>query len=242
MDQSFGPQLPGYFDFTLRFEQIFFAIVPSAIAILAALFFARKLATHSCQVRPGWLLWLKLAGGTAIGALHLAGIVLWKRSEFHSGYSLAASILSFIAALCNLLTLHAGHTRYLHPSAFLSLFFTITMLFDIAITRSLYMRHLETLGAIQAVIAVSKFCLASLEEVSKRQLFHSETLRAILGGETVAGFWNRSFFFWANLMLAQGFRKDLTVDGLPELDPKFHAPVLYDRFQEHWTRGSYTQP
>lgn len=35
-DDDFGPKLPGYFDFTLVFEQSLFSLLPASVFILAA--------------------------------------------------------------------------------------------------------------------------------------------------------------------------------------------------------------
>lgn len=242
MDQHFGPQLPGHFDFTLLFEQYIFAMLPSAVAILTAPMYALKLLTASRHVRPGVLLWAKMAAGVSLCGLYLAEVVLWPRTEFASRYSLAASVLSLAASLCNLLIIYVGHVYYLQPSSFLSLFFSITVLLDIAVTRSLFLRGMATLGALHIAIVSVKFALVCLEEISKRYLFYSKDILESVADEATAGFWNRAVFAWLNPLLVLGFRKDLTVEDLPELDPGLDAAELFGRYQHHWRRGENPSP
>lgn len=55
-DDSFGPHLPGYFDFTLLFEQSLLSLVPTGIFLLAwpwriRRLWRRKNIVGSCELR-----------------------------------------------------------------------------------------------------------------------------------------------------------------------------------------------
>lgn len=62
-DQSFGPQYPGRFDFTLAFEDDVLTIIPAALFIAATLGFIGHERRKVAVVGTGWLFWSKMVCG-----------------------------------------------------------------------------------------------------------------------------------------------------------------------------------
>lgn len=238
-DGLFGPQLPGEFDFTLLFEQVMLTIVPGGIVVLAVPFYLTVALREVRRVRPGFLLWLKLGIGLALLAIHTTSLVMWQRASlFRSDFALAAAVMSLVSSLCILTIIYISHIYSLRPSAFLSVFLTVTAFFDITMTRSYFRRSgLDTIAALQVSVVALKFALVILEEVSKRALLRAEHLRSSLSSETVAGFWNRTVFGWFTSIMIFGFRNELTIDNLPNIEEEFDTKVLYRRFQPQWNQG-----
>lgn len=170
MDYTFGPVFPGEFDFTLLFERCMLGMVPAGIAILVLPVYLRAMASAINQVRPGRLLWAKLATATALVGIQLAAIILWRQAGLlRSDIALAASVLSFNASLAVAAILYIVHSFSLSPSSFLSIYLSITMAFDITMARSYFLRNsIDALGGLQAAVAGLKFVLMLLEEVPKR--------------------------------------------------------------------------
>lgn len=239
MDGMFGPAMPGKFDFTLLFELVMLGMVPAGIVILVTPFYLRSLATAANQVRPGVLLWAKLAAGVALVSIQLASIVLWHRADlFRSNVALAASIMSFIGSLCVVVIIYITHTFSLHSSSFMSIFLSLTMLFDITMARSYFLREsLDALGALQVVVASLKLFLALLEEVPKLHLFRSPLVRP--GAGEAVGFWCRSLLLWLNPILRLGFRKTFTIEELPYIGERYDSEKLFDQFVPYWKRGMH---
>lgn len=237
IDNEFGPVLPGKFDFTLLFELVMLGMVPAGIVILLMPFYLGKMLIVTHKVRPGPLLWFKITAGTALIAVQIASIISWQKAGlYRSGASLAASIMSFIASLCVVGLLYISHTFSLHQSSFLSIYLSATMLFDMAMTRSYFLRgSLDSLGALQATIAVLKFTLAVIEEIPKHQLFHSSSFR--LGPAERGGFWGRALLLWVNPILQLGFVKDFSVDELPHIGDRYDSESLFDKFVPNWNEG-----
>ncbi|KAM0664858.1 hypothetical protein ACQRIU_006716 [Beauveria bassiana] len=233
-DNEFGPILPGKFDFTLLFELVMLGMVPAGIVILLMPFYLGRMLLATHKVRPGPLLWFKLTAGTALIAVQLASIISWQKAGlYRSGVSLAASVMSFIASLCVVGLLYISHTFSLHQSSFLSVYLSATMLFDMAMTRSYFLRgSLDFLGALQATIAVLKFTLVVIEEIPKHHLFHSSSLR--LGPAERGGFWGRALLLWVTPILRLGFVKDLSVDELPHIGDQYDSEPLFDKFVPNW--------
>ncbi|OAA57153.1 ABC transporter, transmembrane domain, type 1 [Cordyceps fumosorosea ARSEF 2679] len=241
-DNSFGPRLPGKFDFTLLFEQAMLSIVPAAVIVLAVPYYVRLALRAPALVRPGRLLWLKLAAGSAMLAVDTASLVLWAQRGpapvRYSELSVPAAAMSLVSSLCLLVVLYVAHIYSLRTSGFLSVLLTVTMLFDVVMTRSYFRRAgLGAVGALQIVVIAAKFFLVVFEEFPKHGSFRSESLRCSASKETVAGFWNRAVFGWLNSLLIFGFRNSWKLDNLPPIDENLESSIRrYDHFVPKWNR------
>lgn len=234
-DQSFGPRLFGHFDFTLLFEHSIFEILPSAVILFVVPFYVYTIVTSTARVRFGFLLWCKLAACCALLGVQVGNAALWWASPLQSGLANAAAVMSCATAACIGIIVYAGHVYFLHSSAFLSLFLTVTMLLDAAATRSYFQRHgLEVIARLHLSIPILKFVLVAMEEIPKRSLIKKEELRASATPETLAGFWNRSLFFWVNSTLLIGFRSTITQDKLGDIGAQFDSETLYKGFERNW--------
>ncbi|OAA55637.1 ABC transporter, transmembrane domain, type 1 [Cordyceps fumosorosea ARSEF 2679] len=238
MDETFGPRLFGHFDFTLLFEHAIFELAPACLILFVVPLYLHKLWKGKPCVRCGSLLWAKLALAAALVGLHIANAVLWCNSPLDSTLAKVAGIMSCVSAACIIVIVLVGHVYFLHSPGFLGLFLSVSLLFDVAITRTYFNRNcLATLARVHAPIPVLKLALVVLEEVSKRSLIRAEYLRLSLGHEAVAGFWNRSIFFWVNATLLIGFRSNITQKTLGNLDPHFDSEKLQTDFRRIWENG-----
>ncbi|OAA64056.1 Vacuolar metal resistance and drug detoxification protein [Cordyceps fumosorosea ARSEF 2679] len=236
MDTQFGPVDAGRFDFTIFFEHAMLGLVPAGIVVLALPVFL-KATRASRQARPGALLWLKLILSVSLVAIQLASLILW-HSATRTPVSLAASILSFVASLCVLAIIYITHIYTVQSSALLSVFLSITMLFDITMARSYYMRGgMGTIAALQVAIASLKLALAVLEEIPKRDLLCSDHIRDAAGPEQNIGFWNRSMMIWVTRLVVEGARKNLRVEDLPPIGHEYSSEQLFDRFTPFWKKA-----
>ncbi len=239
MDTRFGPADAGRFDFTILFEHAMLGLVPAGVVVLALPAFLNA-ARAVRQARPGALLWLKLAVGVALVAIQLASLVLW-HSAARTTVSLAASVLSFVASLCVLAIIYITHIYTVQSSALLGVFLSITMLFDITMARSYFMRGgLGAIAALQVVIASLKLALAVLEEMPKRNLLVSDNIRDKAGAEQLSGFWNRSMLIWVTRLVVEGARRNLRVEDLPPIGQEYSSEQLFDRFTPFWKRAIAT--
>lgn len=132
--------------------------------------------------------------------------------------------------------LYYDHRYAIQSSAFISIYFGITMLLDVAKARSFFLRggsRLGSIGSIYVAIAVTKLILVGLAEIPKR---YQSTTRKKLGKETTSGFWNRTLFIWLNSTFFFGFGNRLLVDDLPNLAPGFYSEHLSAKFRRYWVQ------
>lgn len=239
-DDSFGPAVGGFFDLTLRFQDTVFAM-PLALWIILATpaYITRAIRKKPCT-DSGLLLRGKATVVTAVIVFELVSLILNVTNEsLQSVVSTAAAILSFGASIAIAIVLYVEHMYSLKTSTFLSIYLAMAALFDIVRARSYFIRpDLGAIGGISVALVILKLVLVALEEVSKARLIKSEYLRKPLGKEFISGFWNRSLFIWLNSTLIMGFKKDITINELPDPGPEFDSEHLHERFEPNWEKGT----
>jgi ATP-binding cassette subfamily C (CFTR/MRP) protein 1 len=131
------------------------------------------------------------------------------------------------------------HTRTVRPSLLLDLYLLFSLLFDIAHTRTLWLRQggdSNRLIAILSSLGVGiKLVLLFLELWQKKKILKFEYRD--YPPEALAGTPNRAFFWWLNPLFVQGFSKSLRVEDLSVLDKKLHSRRLRDQLDSNWKTG-----
>ena len=236
-DDLFGPQSPGRFDFTLTFENAIFSIGPMSAFILFAIAYIRRLLQAKTCVKSGLLLPLKLAFATILFGAELAMLALWARMpDSRVQTTLASSILCSIGALFIGAVLYAGHRYSPSPAIPLSIYLSVTLLLDMAKTRSFFLREgIDDIAALSVVTLAAKLAIIVAEEVPKTRYIDKQRFPS-LSGEAVGGFWSRSMLVWVNDTLLIGFKRRLEVEDLPPMGPTFSSERLYNEFLPIWRK------
>lgn len=236
-DQVWGPGLPGVFDFTLAFEQSMFSILPACMLFGATPIQISQLMRGRPCARPGVLLWVKLALALVLVGCHAASVYYWTQPPLFTPMAVTAAVFSISSDLCIGTLIYVEHIYAITPSALVSAYLSISLLFDIAKARSYFLREgLDALGPLTVVIAAIDFVLLILQEVSKRPLLLDD-LSSTVGAESLSGFWSRRLFLWINSTLLLGFQRILQVKDLPSLGPEFDSETLHAKFVKHWSKG-----
>ncbi|KAF5598631.1 multidrug resistance [Fusarium pseudocircinatum] len=229
-DDSLRPAVRGCrgnFDFTVAFEDVVFVIVPAAAFI--CLGFSRILILcrrRRSIVGASAIQWTKLVLALGLTALHLVLIVLGRNSsQYASGRSLAAISLAFIAALLLIPLSWIEHSRAPRPSTAIAAYLSVTLLFDVARTRTSWLLTPSSLDQNYAsVLTASTALKAAMVYLESRQkgkwLGWDEKQHS---PEETSGIWNLGVFFWLNTLFMKGYRAILTLDTLYPLDKTLGA-------------------
>lgn len=120
-------------------------------------------------------------------------------AAFRTEYSVATACLSTTTALCILAMLYVEHKHSTQPSMLISIYLSLSVLFDITKARSYFNRQgLESMAGTTLAILVLKSIVIYLEEKSKRKSITNSTIHDDLGKEDESGFWNRAVMWWVN--------------------------------------------
>ena len=175
--------------------------------------------------------------------MQLAALILWATAPpaTRTRASLAAAALALLSTVSLCALSYAEHARAVRPSSLLSAFLVATLLFDIARTRTLWLRAAadhttgRTIAYVSVAAVVVKAVVLVLEAVAKRRLLRPE-YRAC-PPEATSGIINRSFFWWLNPLFRQGYRRVLDLDDLFVIDKHLASTYWYPRFRNAWASG-----
>ncbi|PYI12596.1 hypothetical protein BO78DRAFT_392440 [Aspergillus sclerotiicarbonarius CBS 121057] len=225
------------FDFSLLFEELILGVLPLGIVLALAPFRLRHLFGRPRKVATSWLAWVKTAAWIALAIVHLILTVLWALpSAARTDASVAVSAVMTVGVLLLCLFSYAEHNLSVRPSFLLNVYLGTTLLFDIAKTRTLWLRHPEEYNeAIAIITSVNvgiKLLLLLLEATEKRRILRPEYKN--YPPEALAGIYNKSFFGWLNSLFYRGFSNVLRVDDLFVLDKQLESRRLHGVLQSFW--------
>ncbi|KAI8713576.1 hypothetical protein NCS52_01302400 [Fusarium sp. LHS14.1] len=238
-DTNFGPHHPGLFDFTILFEQSILSLLPTCIFILLVPLRVSVLWKHERVSKLGLLLWSKLATIASYACLQIALVALWSIDSRSIKTSIAESVLGIVESIALAALSYMEHRNSAKPAALISLYLILTIILDLALTRTLWIRSgMKALASTFTVSLVLKTVLLVLEETPKRlNTGEKGSVR-----ETSVGVVNRSFFWWLNHLFVKGFRGLIDLGSLGALNQKFNTHDLSERIEERWKRDPKTSP
>ena len=166
--------------------------------------------------------------------------------------SLAAVSLGFIAALFLAALSWIEHSRSPRPSILIVAYLFITLLFDVARTRTTWLlaisEDLSTRAHNHAQVSTSmvvlKAAMILLESHQKTPWLMWDDLKQHSPEET-SGIFSLGVFYWLHRLFIQGYRVVLSLEGLHPLDRALTADVirhkLAERLQDHrsWRGRKY---
>ncbi|KAL2836011.1 P-loop containing nucleoside triphosphate hydrolase protein [Aspergillus pseudoustus] len=153
------------------------------------------------------------------------------------------ALLTFASFLFDLLS-YTEHSFSVTPSFLLNVYLLVTFLFDIAKTRTLWLRQTggvsENIAILTSVIVALKVPLLVLEAVEKRSIL-SDEYRAY-PPEATAGIFSRTLFWWLNPLFQQGFARSLAVGDVYVLDKQLSSKRLHSRLETSWSQVTQSGP
>lgn len=252
----------GGFDFTLLFEEVVLCILPIVLAIAISPFRIYGLLRTTSKIEPSkrpiykavclgsdyiplhrcpiltssveqaaWILW---------SALQFLQAVLWALPDARrTRLSFASNLIMGCGSIILCVLSYIEHSRSVRPAFLLELYLLVTLPFDAARARTLWLRDggdVDKLMAIVASFAVGvKVMLVLLESWQKKAILKNKYKN--YPAEARAGLANRAFFWWLNPLFLTGFRKTLQVEDLYTLDKRLESPRLRDLLGSRWSKG-----
>ncbi|KAL9471318.1 hypothetical protein ACSS6W_009259 [Trichoderma asperelloides] len=171
----------------------------------------------------------------------LVGCLALTASSRHldTRFSIAAAVLSLIAACCIVLLSHIEHVKSIRPSFLLTSYLFTTLLFDAARLRTEWLLSVNVAyAAVLSISTILKLALLVLENIEKRRILLDSNKSP--STESTSGPFNRGFFVWLNSLLITGWATVLTLHDLPAIYEKLSSEKLAVIFSKRWdkvTRG-----
>ncbi|KAI5922440.1 ABC multidrug transporter [Camillea tinctor] len=240
-DQSIGPSVFGCrdnFDFTVKFEEIFFSLVPSAIFILVSLWRIAVLRRQAVVVDAPVLLFAKLGAIVSYASLELALFILVAIASFDvTTVTIASSTLRLLAALCMIGLSFLDHARSPRPSIILNTYLSLTFLFDIAQVRTYWLSSSTkpevAYTSIFTASFIIKVVIVVLEAQRKSKWIQWDSKEH--SPEETSGIYSLGVYFWLNRLFFDGYRNVLRIPDLYPLDQNMAAEQLHSRLAQNLT-------
>ncbi|CVK96796.1 related to multidrug resistance-associated protein [Fusarium mangiferae] len=230
-ENSFGPQRAGVFDFTILFEQSILSLLPTGLFILLVPVRLSVLWNNERATKSKPLLWAKMIMIAIYACLQTALLVLWCRQN-STKTAIAEPALGLIESFALDALSFVEHRNSRKPSKFIGAFLVITIILDVALVRTFWIRSMQTIASVFTASFVTKTILLVLEETPKSPFSDKEKIH-----ETASGVINRSFFWWLNGLFLQGHRTILETEDLQAIDSKFDTDNVSAPLEKQWERA-----
>lgn len=168
--------------------------------------------------------------------LQIALVILAAAGHFHASVMfMATSALKLLAAVTMLPLSIFEHTRTPRPSMLLMGFLLLTLLFDAAQSRTLYLSSaLSTERAYSNLFTTAvaiKVVVLLLESQQKSRWIDWDKKEH--SPEETSGIFSLGVFFWLNRLFLSGYKNVLTINDLYPLDGAMDPTRLHEKFSRH---------
>jgi ATP-binding cassette subfamily C (CFTR/MRP) protein 1 len=154
-------------------------------------------------------------------------------STTRTSASISAAALDLVAALGGTILSPLEHRYAIRPSAVLSAYLFITVILDIAVTRTLWLAlPSNAIPSIFTSRLIMKIVILVLESRSKTGLLFAEIESPAT--EDTGNIFSRILFLWLNSLLWKGNRYELSIEDLPIISSELSRA---DKFLETWKHG-----
>ncbi|KAJ5038620.1 uncharacterized protein L3040_006301 [Drepanopeziza brunnea f. sp. 'multigermtubi'] len=220
-DKSFGPNVPsecrGGFDFTILFENIFFAFLPATALLVASAVRLWGLRCVDTVAFKPLLQIIKQCVAIADSIIRLVTLVLWALpSSFRTKWSLPSATLSLLASLSVCILSYSEGRKSIRPSIVLNVYLFFASLFDIVQLRTLWLASsyagLQRIATSDSVGLALRILLLILEAIPKQER------EVHVSPEDTAGLYSLRTFWWLNRILLLGRTKQLESSDLFPID------------------------
>ncbi|OJJ45854.1 hypothetical protein ASPZODRAFT_98811 [Penicilliopsis zonata CBS 506.65] len=225
-DNSFGPRVDPdcrSFDFTLLFEDAFFALAPAALFLLLVPSRLQRLWRAPVKSSSYRLAVIKLSILSVLFLLHLLYTVLRvKTSVLHTRLGLASGIINTIATITAAILSFLEDQRSVKPSDLLVVYYSFATILTLPQLRSLWEIPAQTCRAWWTAILVFNLAVLIVESFHKRRFLQPQYQKTATR-ESLCGFWGQSFFLWTLPFFQVGYSRVLGIGDLPEIDADLQA-------------------
>ena len=167
----------------------------------------------------------------ALMAIQVVLLVYWARStHIKTSASVPNAAVQLVGVLAIALLSFIEHQKTIRPSLIIEAYLFVTILFDIARVRTLWLLHSTiVIAALTTVWVLLKFLLLCVEATGKQKILREEYRST--SPEALVGLCGKLFFWWLNPLFRTGFKRTLSIDDLLPLDKHLKSDYLYQRMQ-----------
>ncbi|THV45348.1 hypothetical protein BGAL_0499g00020 [Botrytis galanthina] len=237
---DFGPAKSVGFDFTPLFEDVILSIVPSVILLLLLPIRIWMLRGQPRKVNSSFLHSNKLLFLGVFTIMQTAYLVMnATTSTLKTRATIPAAALLLVDALGLFALSHIEHLHSVRPSALINVWLLLTLPFDMARARSLWLVNVNnpTAAVFTSALGV-KILVIIAEAVEKRHILLDRYRNT--SPENTSGIYSRSFFWWLNTLMTTGFQRVIKNEDLYPIGEEMSSHYLYSRARSTWDASNQT--
>lgn len=153
--------------------------------------------------------------------------------------TIPAAALLLVDALGLFALSHIEHLHSVRPSALINVWLLLTLPFDMARARSLWLVHVNnpTAAVFTSALGV-KIMVIIAEAVEKRHILLDRYRNT--SPENTSGIYSRSFFWWLNTLMTTGFQRVIKNEDLYPIGEEMSSHYLYSRARSTWDASNQT--
>ncbi|OQE44692.1 hypothetical protein PENCOP_c002G03156 [Penicillium coprophilum] len=240
-DAAFGPRVNvacRNFDFTVYFEDLFLVCLPAALFLSGLPISLWLLWSEPRRIKRSRRLVYKLVALLIIFACQLAFLLLRRfgSTVLQTKASLAADVLEVVAIPSATVLSYIYHCRSIRPSTLLTLFLSTRFLLGIARVRTLWLIPDETSKAIIFTVGFVFTLFSLVLESSGKESLVIEGTEKPATPEPFSSLWKQASFAWLAGTFRLGYSKVISVDDLPDLDPRLNSEIVGHKLQSVWSK------
>lgn len=137
--------------------------------------------------------------------------------------------MAFIATLLTFVLSFYEHQRALRPSSLLLAYLFVTVLFEVAKSRTYWLMPDQPTAGMATANCVVTALLFSLEAMNKTSLLLDDSVE--MSSEELSGPISKSFFLWLNGLFHTGYKRSLASADLTPIDGLLYSESISDRFK-----------
>jgi ATP-binding cassette subfamily C (CFTR/MRP) protein 1 len=165
-----------------------------------------------------------------------AHLALWATHRgLRNRAAMPSAAISLVGSLILIMFSTFEHMRSIRPSWFVNIYLLLTVIFDIARSRTYSLSpDLDAIATVFTSRVAVKLILAIMEARPKRRLLLPQF--AGCPPEAISGPYKRALFWWLNALFKKGYSESLTVDDLCHLDKHLQSDYLHHLLGTSWDR------
>lgn len=174
-----------------------------------------------------------------LSCLQLAILVLWAthaQLRIHTP-PLIGSIFALVTVLLLCPLSYLEHTRAIRPSTLLNIYLLVTLLFDAAVLRTLWLMPLasSSIRETYTTLFATKVVLMFLEAQEKVKYDSKES-----NPESFSSIYSQGLFWWLNRLIWMGAKQLLRPADLYPVSSDMTSEVLGSNIWDRWNSGKST--
>ncbi|KAF1994323.1 hypothetical protein P154DRAFT_585907 [Amniculicola lignicola CBS 123094] len=213
----------------------------SSIFVLLLPFRVSKLYSQSIKVLPKNERYLNLVMAATLSVIQL-GRLMSVASESSTRHDiqipLLASVAAFLASLGLCPLLYLEHMRSIRPADWAVIYVLVTAITDaIELEASLRSHPVDVYSSLIMIAITLKLVLLATESRGMKKSLRM--MNSPPAPEQTAGVLNRTFFWWINEILVQGYKGVLVASTLPPVTDKLSSSYLRRRALIAWAKRTH---